>query len=568
MSGSEQEIPLLLFVGDKVAVEYMVGSREARTAYDVIVVGSGIAGLSAALAAVESGLSVVVFEKDRLIGGGTALSYGGLWAGCNHLAGAAGIADDRQAVHDYMEFVAGGAADPELMNTFIDKAPVATEFFARCGVKFQLSRGLADHYYPVVPGSISEGRMFEAEPISVNALGDLGSKIRDSVIDPRIVTVEEICRWGGMVNHKNWDQTTIEHRRKHSVKANGPALVTYFVKALLKHRVPIVLDTPVEGVEREDENIVGVRISGGKVITARRGVVLATGGWEGDPIAAREFEGLPEARSSFPSAVSGDGWKLAGAVGASTALIRNSLATILGFFVPSEDGGEPEFRQSQILECVCPHTVIVNAHGERFSDETYFQGTVEALRHYDIWRREYRNSPCYLIFDAQYVKTFSFCGAPVGVKPPNWVTSADNLAELASKLGIISDRFQTTIARFNDFSREGVDHDFQRGAKRFGLTDRDAIKGGNSVNQRLGTLEIAPFYGIRLYPGVFVSSGGIRMNRHGQAVGTNGQTIPKLYVIGNAAAHLEYGVGYQAGYSLTSGMTFGYLAAQHMAGAN
>ena len=148
------------------------------------------------------------------------------------------------------------------------------------------------------------------------------------------------------------------------------------------------------------------------------------------------------------------------------------------------------------------------------------------------------------------------------------MTSADTLAELAGKLGINSERFQTTIARFNDFSREGVDHDFHRGAKRFGLTDRDAIKGGNSVNQRLGTLEIAPFYGIRLYPGVFVSSGGVRMNRHGQAVGTNGQSIPKLYVVGNAAAHLEYGVGYQAGYSLTSGMTFGYLAAQHMAGAN
>ena len=91
---------------------------------------------------------------------------------------------------------------------------------------------------------------------------------------------------------------------------------------------------------------------------------------------------------------------------------------------PLSNGGEPEFRQSQILECVCPHTVIVNAHGERFSDETYFQGTVEALRHYDIWRREYKNSPCYLIFDSQYVETFSFCGAAIGVKPPAWVSSA------------------------------------------------------------------------------------------------------------------------------------------------
>ena len=313
-------------------------SEEIATSYDVVVAGSGIAGLSAALAAAEAGLSVVLFDKDDLIGGGTALSYGGLWVGCNHLASAAGIADERQAVHDYMEFVAGGAADNELMNTFIEKAPVATEFFARCGVKFQLSRGLADHYYPVAPGSVSEGRMFEPEPISVNELGDLGSKIRDSVIDPRIVTVEEICSWGGMVNHKNWDHATIEHRRKNSIKANGPALVTYFVKALIKHNVPIVLGTPVESLERDDHGVVGVRVRGGKIIGAKRGVVLATGGWEGDPQLAQEFEGVPEARSSFPSAVSGDGWKLAGAMGASTALIRNSLATILGFFVPAGDG--------------------------------------------------------------------------------------------------------------------------------------------------------------------------------------------------------------------------------------
>ena len=187
--------------------------------YDVIVAGSGIAGLSAALAAAEAGSVRRAYStKDDLLGGGTALSYGGLWAGCNHLASAAGIADERQAVHDYMQFVAGGSADSELMNTFIDKAPVATKFFATCGVKFQLSRGLADHYYPVAPGSVSEGRMFEPEPISVNELGDLGSKIRDSMIDPRIVTVEEICAWGGMVNHKNWDHATIEHRRKNALK--------------------------------------------------------------------------------------------------------------------------------------------------------------------------------------------------------------------------------------------------------------------------------------------------------------------------------------------------------------
>ena len=96
------------------------------------------------------------------------------------------------------------------------------------------------------------------------------------------------------------------------------------------------------------------------------------------------------------------------------------------------------------------------------------------------------------------------------------------------------------------------------------LADRDAIKGGNPINRRLGTLEKPPYYGLRLYPGVFVSSGGVRTNSHGQVVDAHSAGIANLYAVGNVSAHLEYGIGYQAGYSLTSGMTFGYLAVQHM----
>ena len=85
-----------------------IGTSAPAECYDVVVAGSGIAGVSAALAAADAGLSVAVFEKDDLIGGGTCLSYGGIWVGCNHLARAAGIPDTREAVRDYMRFVAGG----------------------------------------------------------------------------------------------------------------------------------------------------------------------------------------------------------------------------------------------------------------------------------------------------------------------------------------------------------------------------------------------------------------------------------------------------------------------------
>jgi 3-oxosteroid 1-dehydrogenase len=533
--------------------------------YDVVVAGSGIAGVAAALAAAEAGLSVALFEKDALIGGGTCLSYGGIWVGCNHLAKAAGIADSRQAVLDYMRFVAGGAADDSLMETFIDRSPAAIEFFAKCGIEFQLTHGLADHYYPIAPGATADGRSFEPTPISTNDLGEWGPRIRDSFIDPRILTVEEFVAWGGVVNHKNWDHERIEKRRQNNVKANGPALIAHFVKALLKRGVPLFLDTPIEGIDSNGVGTSGIRLAGGRRVRANKGVVLATGGWEGDPALAREFEGVPEASSPFPRAIRGDGWRLACSAGASTALIRNNLAIMLGFYVPPPaDASEPEFRLAQIMECQCPHTIIVNAAGERFSDESYFQDTVESLRRYDIWKRRYPNAPSYLIFDSQYVDDFSFSGAPPGATPPQWVSRADSIEELARKLSIAPAGLQSTVARFNSFAQEGVDHDFHRGEKKWNLSKRDSIKGGNPLNQRLGTLEKPPFFGVRLVPAVFVSSGGVRINSHGQAVDGQGAGIQKLYAIGNTAAHLEYGIGYQAGYSLASGMTFGYLAVAHM----
>lgn len=544
-----------------------MGSGQSAPAknYDVIVVGSGVSGLATALAAAEAGMTVAVLEKDVLLGGGTALSYGGIWAGCNHLAKAADIPDSREAVLQYMRFVAGGCADEELMATFIDQAPAALEFFDRCGVRMELTRNLPDHYYPAAPGSTADGRSVEPQPISVRELGEWGSKVRDSFIDSRCISVGEFVAWGGIVNYNNWDHALVAERKAKDIKTNGPALILHLLKASLARGVSIFVETPVAQLLHDTSTVNGVRTGDGREIRANCAVVLATGGWEGDPELRRQFEGVPEGRSPFPKAVSGDGLRLAVDLGAATALIRNNLAIMLGYSVPPRGGArEPEFRLAQIMECQCPHTIIVNRQGARFSDESYFQDTVEALRKYDVWGRTYPNSPNFLIFDSQYVAGFSFAGAEPGVEPPEWVSRGETLAALAHSLGISPGGLEQTVARFNGFAREGVDHDFHRGEKKWSLADRETIRGGNAQNRRLGGIEKGPFYGVRLYPGIFASSGGVRTDRNGQVLTTRGSAIEKLYAIGNVAAHLEYGIGYQAGYSLASGMTFGLLAARHI----
>jgi 3-oxosteroid 1-dehydrogenase len=115
--------------------------------YDVVVVGSGIGGMAAALAAAEHGLRTVVFEKAKKLGGGTAASHGGFWLGATHIQKAAGYNDNLDNVITYMRFLAGGEIDEERMLTFVQRGPEALEFFDRCGVKFRVTKGMTDHYY-------------------------------------------------------------------------------------------------------------------------------------------------------------------------------------------------------------------------------------------------------------------------------------------------------------------------------------------------------------------------------------------------------------------------------------
>src|SRR4051812_39324107 len=103
-----------------------------KAEYDVVVAGSGVGGLGTALAAADAGMSVAVVEKDVLLGGGTALSAGGLWAGCNHLQRAAGLPDSREAVLQYLNFVGGGSSEVQHVEAFTDYAPVALEYFEKC----------------------------------------------------------------------------------------------------------------------------------------------------------------------------------------------------------------------------------------------------------------------------------------------------------------------------------------------------------------------------------------------------------------------------------------------------
>jgi len=530
--------------------------------YDVVVVGSGISGLAGGLAAAKEGARTIVLEKADSLGGSTSWSYGLLWIGTNALAQEQGYKDNRANVKKYMAFLGGHQTDARRLDAYIDSSILALDYFRDAGVKFRVARGVHDHYFGVAPGATEEGRTVEVELISGSELGEWQDRILLPDTTPYRVNLEEAVKWGGVESVDHWDPQTMREREKSDLRGMGVGLVSHFVKCLVDREVPIRAGVGAESLVKDGDRVVGVVTDDGRRIEAKRGVLIAAGGYESNPELVETFEELPGFQSEFPESITGDGLLLGTEVGGTIRMIHNNLATMLGFIVEPEDGsGHAAFRVAGIIELCSPHTLVVNGEGRRFADESYFQTIVPALKEYDCMRHQYRNLPCYLIFDRQFADKYSFAGLPAGAEMPSWVSSAKSLPALAKKLGVDPEGMSATVETFNGFAEEGVDGDFGRGEQRWALAQ--AVK--PTKNRSLGPLEKAPFYGIELKP-CGLGSAGLSANEYGQVIHVRGKPIDGLYASGNVAAHNEYGVGYQAGYSLASGMTFSWLAVRHMLG--
>ncbi len=533
--------------------------------WDVVVLGSGIAGLAGALAAHELGLRPVVLEKAGTLGGGTVNSYGLVWVGQNHLAQAAGYADSRAEVVAYMRFLGGGSLDDDRMSAFVDRSPEALRFFADCGVRFRIVRGVTDHYYGKSPGSHAVGRSVEVDLISGFDLGDWRERVETPHDVPCFVTAEEQIAWGGINSFSRWDPDLVRERKRQDMRGKGLGLICHFLKQLRARGVSVLADQQVDSLAVEGKRVTGVVMRSGERLTARNGVILATGAYSANTRMNWEFEQLPgiaqEASSLAPASLTGDGLVLGAEIGGLLHKIENSLRVMLSYTIPPpQPGASATCVHAGIVELCSPHTMVVNKYGRRFADETFFQGIVPQLRLFDAMRHEYPNLPAYLIFDSQYLKEYSFANQPVGSEVPATVARAGSLPALAGKLGIDPERLERTAGRFNGFAATGVDEDFHRGENQWKLASAKAARGRNAS---LGTIEQPPFYGVELHP-TGASSVGLLADGRGRVIHQRRHPIAGLYASGNVAAATEHGVGYQAGLSLASAMTFSYLAVRDM----
>jgi 3-oxosteroid 1-dehydrogenase len=533
---------------------------------DVVCVGSGLGALTAAIAAHDEGARVIVLEKAPKLGGVCAYSGGEVFVSCNHKMAAEGTPDSPALAMKYLSFLAGGYADPELQKILFETGPVVARYLEeKAGVRWKIIKDFPDYHYPHAPGTVAAGRYLEVELFEGAQLGPWQKKTYLTPHMPPGITHDELFAWGGLATITKWDFGLMGKRIAKDIRGMGPAMMGYFVKAAMVDRaIPAHVGAAVRGLVVDNGRVVGVEADGVGRVRARRGVILAVGGYDWNAKLARQYEQLPEWRSMCQPSVAGDNVVLGGEVGASLARVpSHNLGMFFGYRIPGEEhDGAPLYRAS--WEGGYPHALWVNRAGKRFGDESFYRDYLPKCKAWDGLAQDHPNYPPFLIFDQSYRDKYSFATYMPGMEVPAEVLArADTPRALADKLGIDGAALEHTIVRFNEGAARGVDPEFGRGSYPWAAM----MTGDKSrPNPNLGPLEKPPFYGIALCPvGVGVNSVGLETDAFARVMHVRGRPIPGLYACGNSAAALDTGAGYQSGLSNLRGMTWGFIAGRHAA---
>jgi 3-oxosteroid 1-dehydrogenase len=536
--------------------------------YDIVCVGSGIGGLSTAIAGAHHGSSAIVIEKYDKLGGVTALSGGQLWPGPTHLAERLGIPDSESKAKAYIDHLSQGIASAELRENYFARARAAIQFFTETiGLKLRVIRGLPDYYYPAVPGSVPEGRFLEVEPFTASQLGELADKM---VISPFGSIFSFMANSDNIQSKKDGEDTSglLQRRINEDVRCSGAGLTASLVYEGLKRGVQFQTSTEVVDLVIEEGKVAGVIVrsaTGLRRIHARRGVILSTGGYDWRPDFMRSFESLPESGSMALPTVTGDHIVLAAKAGAIPVPSRKSEQTpiFMGYKVPTEKiYGRPTTR---MLIPGAPHSMVVNRAGKRFANDSFFPDVITKTGRFDGQEVGLVNWPAWLIFDQNMLDKTGLLPAYPGQPIPEGVgIQANSLRELAEAAGISADGLQSTVERLNGFCKTGVDEDFGRGTVPWG---RIMTGDQKLLNPNLAEITRPPFYAVKLARcSLGVPTVGLPINGDGNVLTPSGNAVEGLYATGNSSAWQDWGGGFNSGVAAMRGMLYGYRAALHMTG--
>jgi succinate dehydrogenase/fumarate reductase flavoprotein subunit len=501
--------------------------------YDVAVLGSGAAGLTAALVAAVEGAKVAVFEKAELLGGTTALSGGTVWIPANRPAREAGVEDSREMGLAYLASLSLGMILPDLAEALVDGGPKFVDFLEEhTELRFELVEGYPD-YHPERPGGLpGGGRSIEVALVSFAGIEEWSERIAG---EPQRLQIKEMPLGGGT---GVLPPDMLAEREEERLEGLGRGLVGGLLKACLAHGVDIATRSRAARLLTEDGEVTGVEIEtpeGTRPVGAGA-VVLATGGFEYDRDLVRDFLRGPLTRAIGAPSNTGDGLRMAMRVGAQLGNMREAWwAPVVSLPGTRRDGARNGLLASR--ERALPGTIMVNRGGRRFANEgANYNAFGGAYHQLDASKFEYVNLPSYLIFDQSTVDRFGVFGGAPGAPVPDWVARANTLAELAAEFDIDPQQLAATVERFNANAGAGIDPDFGRGESVYDRFPAGRVLDPESPFSALGPVDSPPFYGIEMESSALGTKGGPRTDRDGRVLDVDGAPIGGLYAAGNVMA--------------------------------
>ena len=553
---------------------------------DVLVVGSGGGGMTAALTADASGLDTLVVEKSAHFGGSTALSGGGIWVPGAPSQKKAGYVPDPEGVLQYLRTITDGLVSDARLRQYVESAPAMMEFLEQRSRWFEFvwKPGYAD-YYPELPGGSQLGSTINVPAIDLRKLG----AEEQNLLQPLALAPKGI--WFAPKDLRLFYQVRQNWRGKavllkliwrmfrarvfgDRMAAIGQSLAARMRLAMKEHDVPLWLNAPMtELITDVDGAVVGAVVErDGRAmrIGARGGVIIAAGGFDHDMALRRQHLPVLEKDWSFGNpAAMGDGIRAGEKVGGSTDLLDEA------WWFPAMCW--PDGRlQFMLNERMMPSQFVVNGDGKRFINEAapymdfahaMIEGQNAGVTHIPCWLiTDIRSFHRYVVGGHLPIPKVPFAPVPTGRKVPKaWLDSgvvaeASSFEELAAKIGVPQAQLRETADRFNELAHKGHDDDFDRGDSAY-----DNYYGDPTLpNPNLHPLGKPPYYAFQIILGDLGTSGGLRTDEFARVLRTDDSVVKGLYAVGNSSAAVMGRSYAGAGATIGPAMTFGYVAAKHV----
>lgn len=549
--------------------------------YDVIIAGSGSAGMTAAVRAAAQGLKVLVVEKAHWIGGTSATSGGVTWIPNHGL----GTDDSREEAIKYIDAVANGPVRPDRIDAFLKTGPEMIAFLKEIGMEPVVMPW--PDYFPEAPGARAD-RSVVFPKYDGRRLGELFPLIREQFTRFKLMNrytmdfmeantistrspgwVREVMK----VIARYWlDRSTRKLGRRDRQFSLGAALIGPLVEHYVKLGGTFLVGWGVKELLMESGRVSGVaieRYGKRKTVHARHGVIVCAGGFEWNQELRNRFFSVPGDTRYSSTPEEGNRGEL---LEAGMALGAATEFTETGWWVPTmsiplaETSNFEEIHQA-VFDVGRPHSVCVNRNGDRFVDEACgYDRFGNAMMEDQL--KTGANTPCWLIFDATFRYKFTVGGImPTALMPDSkiplawwdqYIFRAPTLHELAAKIDLDGTKLEATVGKMNQYAKTGVDPEFGRGGNAYDVNFGDPKL---TPNPCLGPIGKAPFYAVPVNLGDLGTKGGLKCDAQARVLDGKGEPIAGLYAAGNASGS-PFGNAYPgAGGTIGPAMVFGYIAA-------